>query len=110
VHGAPGGATGKREGTKGRSGRRHRTSPPRRGAGLSLQRCIHQPARLAANATCGARCPDFPDCLPPPPAELAERLLELHQADRREGLATAAGIAALELLHDAITEGLARKE
>jgi hypothetical protein len=77
---------------------------------LSLQRCAHSGATLAGNATCGARCEAFPDCLPPPSPELAAAIaLQLHEVAGEHEAATAIH-EVLDRLHAAITEGLTRKE
>jgi hypothetical protein len=77
---------------------------------VSLQRCAHSGARLAGNATCGALCTAFPDCLPPPTPELAAAVaLELRTA-AAEHQAAAAVHDELDRIHAAITEGLTRKE
>jgi hypothetical protein len=76
---------------------------------VSLRCCPHIGAKLADNATCGARCASFPACLPVLPTERArEVVLALHSpADEHRTAAAARDV--LDELHAAITEGLRRK-
>lgn len=80
------------------------------GTELSTRPCLHLAATLAENATCGARCPAFPACLPPASPEVAAGIVRLHLTTHGARVHAATVSEALELLHGAITEGLARKE
>jgi hypothetical protein len=77
---------------------------------LSTRPCQHRCEQLAATATCGARCPWFPACLPPPRPELAARVVAWRTDQDRARADALALDDALGRLHAAITEGLDRKE
>jgi hypothetical protein len=79
---------------------------------VSLFPCPHRGCQLAEASTCGQQCDRFPACLPPPSSALLAsiqcfaRLEVMAQRTRvrQEGLASA-----LEELHAAILDGIARK-
>jgi hypothetical protein len=77
---------------------------------MSAHPCHHGRGRLEANATCGARCPEFPSCLPSPSPEVATAVLRLHLDRQRAHVHAVTATEALQVLHEAITEGLHRKE
>jgi hypothetical protein len=77
---------------------------------MSIYPCHHGCGRLPANATCGARCPEFPSCLPSPSVELATAVLRFHLDRHRARVHALVATEALQVLHGAITEGLGRKE
>jgi hypothetical protein len=76
---------------------------------VSLRCCAHSGIKLADKATCGARCRAFPDCLPAMSVEQAQEIVLTLRSPADEHRAAAAAHEALDHLHDAITEGLARK-
>jgi hypothetical protein len=76
---------------------------------VSLQRCAHTGAKLADNTTCGGRCRAFPACLPAVSPELARGVVLTLRATLTEHRAAASAHEALDQLHSAINEGLARK-
>jgi hypothetical protein len=76
---------------------------------VSLQRCAHLDAKLADNATCGARCGAFPACVPAMSAELAQQVALALRAEADEHRAASNAHAMLDRLHAAISESLARK-
>jgi hypothetical protein len=76
---------------------------------VSLRCCAHAGAKLADNATCGARCAAFPGCLPVFPPEVAAEVLAWRVAGEWAEVDAEAVADVLEQLHAAITEGLNRK-
>jgi hypothetical protein len=76
---------------------------------MSLRCCAHSGAKLADNATCGARCGVFPACLPAISPELARGVALTLRAKATEYQAAVSAHEALDQLHAAIREGLDRK-
>jgi hypothetical protein len=76
---------------------------------VSLQPCVHLDAKLADNATCGARCGAFPTCLSAVSDKLGREIALTLHAEADEHQAASAAHAMLDRLHAAITEGLARE-
>jgi hypothetical protein len=76
---------------------------------VSLRWCAQTGGKLADNATCGARCSEFPGCLPAISPELAHQVARTVRATVDEHQAAAAVVVALEELDAAITKGLTRR-
>jgi hypothetical protein len=77
---------------------------------VSLECCHWTGTKLADNSTCGARCQTFPNCLPPPSPQLAQRVAAFHSDTAAEYDAAETIADVLAQLHDAIAQGLERKE
>jgi hypothetical protein len=76
---------------------------------VSRRCCAHSGAKLADNATCGARCDGFPACLPAVSPALAREITLALDAAISEHQAASAAHELLDRLHTAISDGLARE-
>jgi hypothetical protein len=77
---------------------------------VSLQTCRHRGVKLPDPVSCGARCSQFPRCLPPIPADVVAAVIDLHAATAAQERNSLAVAGSLELLSQALAEGLARRE
>jgi hypothetical protein len=76
---------------------------------VSRQVCKHRAEKLPDNHSCGARCSEFPACLPPFPPEAIQTLIQAQvEWDLARGTALAVGDL-LQALHGAIQTGLSQK-
>jgi hypothetical protein len=76
---------------------------------VSRQTCQHRGVKLADANSCGARCSQFPRCLPPIPADVVAAVVDLHAAAAAQERNSLAVAGSLELLSQALAEGLARR-
>jgi hypothetical protein len=76
---------------------------------VTLRRCQFG-EQLPPNVSCAALCPAFPACMPPPSVELVGDVVQLVSGAEQQHAAASAVARTLSSLHDAIVEGLARKE
>ena len=77
---------------------------------MTRQTCQHRGVKLPDPVSCGARCSLFPRCLPPIPPEVVAAVVDLRaaaEAQQRNSLAVG---DSLELLRQALAEGLARRD
>jgi hypothetical protein len=77
---------------------------------VSRRTCQHRGIKLADAHSCGARCAQFPSCLPPLPADVVEAVAELRAAVEAQHRSSVAVGDFLELLRQALTEGMARRD
>jgi len=71
--------------------------------------CQRLAVKLPDAHSCGTRCADFPGCLPPIPAEVLDTITSVRamvEAERRTSLAVR---EFLELLRQALTEGIGKR-
>jgi hypothetical protein len=79
------------------------------GISVSRQVCKHRAEKLPDNHSCGARCSEFPACLPPFPPEAIQSLINAQaEVDWARGNALAVRDL-LQALHGAIQTGLSQK-
>lgn len=76
---------------------------------MTLHRC-RTGEQLPADISCAVPCSIFPDCLPAPSPELVRELGRFVSGAEQQQASVEAVDRALSSLHDAITQGLARKE
>jgi hypothetical protein len=76
---------------------------------LSRQVCKQQRVKLPDRNSCGPRCDEYPDCLPPIPADVLTGLVRLRGELKSRHEAATAVNDLLEGLHEAIVDGLTRK-
>lgn len=77
---------------------------------MSRQTCQHLGVKLADTSSCGARCAQFPSCLPPLPAGVLAAVADrcaAFEADLRSSVAVS---EFLELMRQAVAEGMARRD
>jgi hypothetical protein len=72
--------------------------------------CQHRGIKLSDTHSCGARCAIFPSCLPPLPPEVVEEVCQLHLAIEAQHRRSVAVADFLELLRQALTDGLAKRD
>jgi hypothetical protein len=77
---------------------------------VSRRTCRHLGVKLPDPHSCGARCAEFPSCLPPLPADVVGAVAYLRAAVETQHRSTVAVGDFLELLRQALTEGMARRD
>jgi hypothetical protein len=77
---------------------------------VSRLTCQHLHVKLADASTCGARCAQFPNCLPPLPADVIDAVVCLITAVEAQHRSSVAVGDFLELLRQALADGMARRD
>jgi hypothetical protein len=77
---------------------------------VSRQTCRHLGVKLRDTSSCGGRCSEFPSCLPPPPADVVEQVFALRAAAWAQHRSSVAVGDFLELLRQALIDGMARRD
>lgn len=77
---------------------------------MSLKPCQATGEKLADDTTCGALCEAFPACLPVPSVGLVADVHRLRMDAEHEAYGAAATAESLSLIHQALVNGLARKD
>jgi hypothetical protein len=77
---------------------------------MTLKQCRHSRRKLADDTSCGALCEVFPACLPLPSVGLVADVHRLRMDAEHEADGTAATAESLNLIHQALVDGLARKD
>lgn len=76
---------------------------------MTLRRCQFG-EHLPPNVSCAALCLTFPDCMPPSSPELLSTIRGFWADGRARSENHEAVASTLEQLHEAVTEGLKRRE
>jgi hypothetical protein len=77
---------------------------------MARLRCQHSGQRLPDNETCGRLCDEFPVCLPAPSIGLVAEVAKLRMDAEHAAEEYAATAESLSLIHQALVDGLARKD